>query len=63
MAAIDNLAGITYHFSDESYSFDRRQLEIIFGGPLSDLLEPERWGKEVQEPLASADFVRQFLTD
>ena len=61
MAAIDNLAGITYHFSGESYSFDRRQLEKVFGSPLSELLEQERWSKEVQEPLKSADFVRQFF--
>lgn len=61
MAAIDNLAGITYHFSDESYSFDRRQIEKVFGGPLSELIEPERWSNEVQEPLKSADFVRQFF--
>ena len=61
MAAIDNLAGITYHFSGESYSFDRQQLEKVFGSPLSDLFEQERWSKEVSEPLKSADFVRQFF--
>lgn len=62
MAAIDNLAGITYNFSDESFSFSRRQIEDILGSPLSDLLGPDRWSKEVQEPLRSADFVTRFFT-
>lgn len=61
MAAIDNLAGITYRFSDESFSFTRTQFEDVLGSPLSDLLEPERWETDVQEPLASADFVALFF--
>ena len=61
MAAIDNLAGITYDFSGESDSFDRRRLEAVFGSPLSALLAPDRWSKEVQDPLKSADFVGQFF--
>lgn len=61
MAAIDNLSGITYHFSGDRYSFDRAQLEKIFGRPLSNLLEREAWDKEVRGPLGSADFVEQFF--
>ena len=33
MAAIDNLSGITYNFSGDSYSFDRKQMEDVFGAP------------------------------
>ena len=45
MAAIDNLSGITYNFSGDSYSFERTQIEDIFGAPLSNLLEQEKWSK------------------
>lgn len=45
MAAIDNLSGITYNFSGESYSFSRKQIEEVFGSPLSELLEQEKWNK------------------
>lgn len=31
MAAIDNLSEITYEFSGDSYSFDREQMEDMFG--------------------------------
>ncbi|MCH5296562.1 MAG: DUF4825 domain-containing protein [Ruminococcus sp.] len=61
MAAIDNLTGITYNFSDDSYSFSRKQIEEIFGSPLSELLEQERWSKEVQGKLNSTDFIMQFF--
>lgn len=60
MAAIDNLAGVTYHFDDNSYSFDRKDMEDLFGSPLSDLLSPERWSDELQSQLSSQDFCRQF---
>lgn len=61
MAAIDNLSEITYHFSGESESFSRKQMEEVFGSPLSALLEQERWNKEVQGKLNSDDFVKQFF--
>ena len=57
MAAIDNLSGIT-----ESYSFSRKQIEEVFGSPLSELLEQEKWNKEVQDKLNSTDFVEQFFS-
>lgn len=60
MAAIDNLAGITYNFTGESYFFSREQLENIFGSPLSSLLDEDAWSKKVQEKLNSPDFVGQF---
>ncbi len=60
MAAIDNLSGITYNFSGDSYSFERVQIEDIFGTPLSKLLEQEKWGKSVQDKLNDTDFVGQF---
>lgn len=60
MAAIDNLTEIVYSFSDSSDSFTRKQIEDIFGAPLSELFEPERWHKEVQSRLSSAEFVNQF---
>ena len=62
MAAIDNLSGITYNFSGESYSFSRKQIEEVFGSPLSELLEQEKWNKEVQDKLNSTDFVEQFFS-
>lgn len=61
VAAIDNLSGISYHFSGESYSFNRKQIEGIFGSPLSDLLKPEKWSKEVQDKLNSPDFIKKFF--
>ncbi len=61
MAAVDNLAKITYNFPDSSYSFGREQVEEVFGTPLSDLLDKEAWSKQVQENLSSADFVGQFF--
>ena len=60
MAAIDNLSGITYNFSGDSYSFERTQIEDIFGAPLSNLLEPEKWKNDVQDKLKDTDFVEQF---
>lgn len=60
MAAIDNLSGITYNFSGDSYSFERVQIESVFGTPLSNLLEQENWDKSVQDKLNDTDFVGQF---
>ena len=60
MAAIDNLSGITYNFSGDSYSFERTQIEDIFGAPLSNLLEQEKWSNDVQDKLKDTDFVEQF---
>lgn len=60
MAAIDNLMGITYHFDDASYSFDRNEMEDLFGSPLSDLLQQEKWSEKVQSQLSSKEFCRQF---
>ena len=62
MAAIDNLSGITYNFFGESYSFSRKQIEKVFGRPLSELLEQEKWSSEVQDKLKKADFVGQFFS-
>lgn len=63
MAAIDNLEGITYHFTGDSYSFDRKELEDYFGSPLSDLLSPETWKDAVQSQLSCQEFCRQFYPD
>lgn len=60
MAAIDNLSEITYEFSGDAYSFDRAQMEDIFGSPLSNLLDEERWIREVQDKLSSKEFCQQF---
>ena len=60
MAAIDNLSGITYNFSGDSYSFERTQIEDVFGTPLSNLLEQEKWRNDVQDKLKDTDFVEQF---
>lgn len=60
MAAIDNLQGIVYHFAGETYSFDRQQMEDVFGSPLSDLLTPDTWKDEVQTKLSPEEFCRQF---
>ncbi len=57
MAAIDNLSGITYNFSGDSYSFERTQIEDVFGTPLSNLLEQEKWRNDVQDKLKDTDFV------
>lgn len=51
MAAIDNLSDITYEFSGDSYSFDREQIEDIFGSPLSNLFEEGKWISNVQNKL------------
>lgn len=61
MAAIDNLSGITYNFSGDSYSFTRKQMEDVFGTPLSDLLKQEKWSEEVQNKLNDMGFVGQFF--
>lgn len=63
MAAIDNLEGVTYHFSGDSYSFDRKELEERFGIPLSDLLSPETWKDAVQSQLSSPEFCEQFYSN
>ena len=60
MAAIDNLSGITYNFSGDSYSFERTQIEATFGTPLSNLLEQGNWNEDVREQLSSKDFCQQF---
>lgn len=60
MAAIDNLSGITYNFSGDSYSFTRKQIEDVFGTPLSNLLKQEKWSEKVQSKLNDMDFVEQF---
>ena len=60
MAAIDNLLGITYHFSGESYTFTRNQIEDVFDSPLSNLLSQEVWNQEVQNKLNNTHFVEQF---
>lgn len=60
MAAIDNLDSITYHFTELSYSFTRKQIEDIFGSPLSNLLEPAVWKEKVQNNLKSKEFIEQF---
>lgn len=61
MAAIDNLTGVTYNFSGDSYSFTRKQIENVFGTPLSNLLEQENWSEEVQDKLKDMSFVGQFF--
>lgn len=60
MAAIDNLSDITYEFSGDLYFFDRKQIEDIFGSPLSNLLEEEKWISDVQNKLSSSEFCQQF---
>lgn len=60
MAAIDNLSGITYRFSGDSYSFERAQMEEVFGSPLSDLLEENNWVEKVQSQLSSEEFCQKF---
>ena len=60
MAAIDNLKGVTYAFSDGTDSFSRAELEAVFGKPLSGLLEADKWTETVQKPLDSEAFVAQF---
>jgi hypothetical protein len=60
MAAIDNLSEITYQFPGNSYSFQRKRIEEIFGTPLSDLLTPETWKTKVQNKLSSKEFCQQF---
>lgn len=62
MAAIDNLNAITYEFSGDSFSFNREQLEAVFGSPLSDLLDKDVWSEKVQSQMNSADFVKQFYS-
>ncbi|MGC4017887.1 MAG: DUF4825 domain-containing protein [Muricomes sp.] len=61
MAAVDNLSQITYNFSDNSYSFDRQQIENILGSPLSGLLDKKIWNKQVQSKLSAVEFVNQFF--
>ena len=62
MAAIDNLAEITYEFSGNTYSFKREQFEAVFGMPLSELLTDNRvWKEKVREQLQSTDFVKRFF--
>ncbi|MEG1267966.1 MAG: DUF4825 domain-containing protein [Oscillospiraceae bacterium] len=65
MALIDNLTAVTYNFSGDSFSFDRKQMETVFGSPLSDLLDKDVWKKKVQSQIGSDDFVEQFyeITD
>lgn len=60
MAAIDNLSGIIYNFSDDSYSFERTQIEEVFGSPLSELLEEKNWVEKVQNELSSEEFCQEF---
>ena len=46
--------------SGDSYSFERTQIEDVFGTPLSNLLEQEKWRNDVQDKLKDTDFVEQF---
>lgn len=59
MASIDNLTKITYEFSGDNFSFERKQLEDKFGAPLSNLLDKEKW-TEVQKKLSSDTYCNQF---
>jgi len=63
MASVDNLTGITYNFSGDSYSFGRKEIEDVFGSPLSNLLLPEIWNDEVQKQLSSKEFCQQFYSE
>lgn len=40
--------------------FERTQIEDVFGTPLSNLLEQEKWSNDVQDKLKDTDFVEQF---
>lgn len=60
MATIDNLTAVTYNFSGDSFTFSRKEMEDAFGSPLSALLEPGKWNKEVQNKLNDGDFVKGF---
>ena len=60
MAAIDNLNAVRYEFPGESFVFERKQIEYIFGSPLSNLLDKEVWKEQVQTQLTADDFVEQF---
>lgn len=61
MGAIDNLQGIEFAFPDESFVFDRTQVETILGESVSYLLQaPEIWETLVQDRLADTDFVDAF---
>ncbi len=60
MAAVDNLAAVTYEFSGKQYSYTREQMELILGTPLSALLTEDLWEEKLQDKLSSDDFVAQF---
>lgn len=52
MAAIDNLAEVSYLFSDGSFTFGREELEERLGSPLSGLLDDRAaWNEAVREKL------------
>lgn len=61
MAAIDNLSAVTYEFFGDKFFFDRKQIETVFGTPLSKLLDKETWNEEVQSQLNSPHFEKRFL--
>lgn len=60
MASIDNLAGIVYKFSGDSFSFTREQIESVFGDDLAALLPKAVWEHDVQSKLTDDIFLTQF---
>lgn len=61
MAAIDNLSDINYSFSGAEYSFTRKQIEEIYGTPLSRLLSQESRNEELRNRLNDINFIGRFF--
>ena len=61
MACIAALRRVEYRFDDAVYVFTREEVEAVFGAPLSNLLEEERWKPQVQDRLRDTAFVNSFF--
>ena len=55
------LAAFEKALAEWLHSFDREQLEDIFGSPLSNLLQEDKWIRDVQNKLSSREFCQQFF--
>ncbi|WP_136607806.1 DUF4825 domain-containing protein [Paenibacillus dokdonensis] len=61
-ALVDNLEQIRFKFDDRTYTAERSQLEEWYGKKLSSLTDsPKIWEPDVQEPLASHDYVQKGI--
>jgi len=57
-ALIDNLEGITYHFSDVEYTVKEKDIKNLYS-EFDNILNEDRWKEEVQSPLEDSIYIKE----